>query len=50
MGSGIIQQADREEGWIPQWDTLLQEANAASRKATGNHNWADKVIPELKGC
>jgi hypothetical protein len=26
-----------------------QEANAARRKATENHNWADRAIPTLKG-
>ena len=26
-----------------------QEAKAASRKATGIHNWADRAIPTLKG-
>jgi hypothetical protein len=26
-----------------------QKANAASRKATGIHNWADRAIPTLKG-
>jgi hypothetical protein len=32
---------------------MLQKAKAASRKATGNHNWADRAgkpeIPTLKG-
>ena len=26
-----------------------QKAKAASRKATGIHNWADRAIPTLKG-
>jgi len=29
---------------------MSQKANAASRKATGNHNGADRVIPNPKGC
>jgi hypothetical protein len=28
---------------------MSQKAKAASRKATGMHNWADRAIPTLKG-
>jgi len=27
---------------MPQWETMIQEAKAARRKATGIHNRADK--------
>jgi hypothetical protein len=29
---------------------MSQEAKAANRKVTGNHNGADRVIPNPKGC
>ena len=29
---------------------MSQEANAVGRKATGIHNWTDKVMPKLKSC
>ena len=29
---------------------MSQEANAGSRKATGIHNWPDRVMPNPKGC
>lgn len=29
---------------------MSQEANAVSRKTTGNHNGADRAIPNSKGC
>ena len=29
---------------------MSQEANAVGRKATGIHNWTDRVIPKLKSC
>ena len=35
-GADAPQQADRKESWIPQREMMSQEANAGSRKATGN--------------
>jgi hypothetical protein len=34
----------------PGGKTMVQEANAASRKARGIHNPADRAIPDPKGC
>ena len=35
---------------FPGEQEMVEEAKADSRKATGNHNWSDRVIPNLKGC
>ena len=34
----------------PSEQEMVEEAKADSRKATGNHNWSDRAIPNLKGC
>ncbi len=35
---------------FPSEQKMVEKAKADRRKATGNHNWSDRAIPNLKGC